>query len=222
MSLHNVGANTTAVKMKGARVGQITKTKTHQGKTGYIVSHDQNGEHPNTFSTKQGAKVGMAEMHSDATVQKWESAVYKKDFTTDQRKQLATEGKAMPDGSYPIENGSDLDHAISLSGMGSAPKEAIHAHIKTRAKALGLESKIPDTWKSDTGMVGDFPANLQTDPTDGTKDTTQQDPQVCDLEHTDEPDFKKLLMPTSYLDGSIQRNRQGTPRGVFDPRNAIS
>jgi hypothetical protein len=71
----------------------------------------------------------------------------KRDFSTKERKQLAKEGKALPDGSYPIENGEDLQNAIDTAGMGSAPKKEIKAHIEARAKALGLESKLPESWK---------------------------------------------------------------------------
>lgn len=72
----------------------------------------------------------------------------KSDLSIPQRKQLAKEGEAMPDGSYPIRNASDLHHAIELSGMGSDGKQAIRDHIKARAKALGLEGQLPDSWKT--------------------------------------------------------------------------
>jgi hypothetical protein len=74
----------------------------------------------------------------------------KRDFTDDKRKELAESGAAMPDGSFPIENESDLENAIHLAGHGSNPAAA-KAHIKSRAKALGAESKLPDEWVSKTG-----------------------------------------------------------------------
>jgi hypothetical protein len=80
-----------------------------------------------------------------------EGLAYKTDFSKDQRKELASTGAAMSDGSYPIRNGEDLDHAVSLAGMSSHhSKESVKAHIKSRAKDLGLEDKLPETWKADT------------------------------------------------------------------------
>lgn len=72
--------------------------------------------------------------------------IAKKTFTAEERKKLAESGAAMKDGSYPIQNGKDLEDAIKAFGR-AKNKDAVKAHIKTRAKALGLEDKIPDTWK---------------------------------------------------------------------------
>ena len=55
---------------------------------------------------------------------------------------------AMEDGSFPVRNEKDLRNAIKAIGRakdGTAAKR----HIKTRAKELGLESLLPDTWKAD-------------------------------------------------------------------------
>jgi hypothetical protein len=73
-------------------------------------------------------------------------AIFKRDYTTDQRKKMAEEGKAMPDGSYPIANKTDLMNAIRSWGRGgSDPK--VKSHIKRRAKELDLENMIPENWK---------------------------------------------------------------------------
>lgn len=66
----------------------------------------------------------------------------KAQFTAEQRRQLASEGKAMPDGSYPIRNRSDLSNAIQAFGRASN-KGAVAAWIKRRAKALGAEDLLP-------------------------------------------------------------------------------
>lgn len=72
----------------------------------------------------------------------------KKDFSDAKRKQLAREGKAMPDGSYPIVTEQDLKNAIRSWGRGGA-KPADKAHIIRRAKAIGKYDLIPDDWKND-------------------------------------------------------------------------
>jgi hypothetical protein len=72
--------------------------------------------------------------------------VEKRDFNAKERKQDAKSGTAMQDGSFPIENKKDLRNAIRLAGNAKNPAAA-RAHIKRRAKALGAEDMIPDTWK---------------------------------------------------------------------------
>lgn len=54
----------------------------------------------------------------------------------------------MPNGKYPIRNSQDLKDAIKLSGASDMPKEKVQAWIKKRAKELGLESELPEEWKS--------------------------------------------------------------------------
>lgn len=70
----------------------------------------------------------------------------KREFSDDKRKELANSGAALPDGSFPIENGSDLENAIRAIGRAKDPAKA-KAHIKSRAKALGMTDKIPDDWE---------------------------------------------------------------------------
>ncbi len=72
--------------------------------------------------------------------------VRKKDFTQEQRRNLAAQGKAMPDGSFPIEDESDLKDAIDLVGMGNHPAAAKRFIIR-RARDMGKESMLPDGWK---------------------------------------------------------------------------
>jgi hypothetical protein len=75
-----------------------------------------------------------------------EADIYKRDFNTADRKRLANEGKALPDGSFPIENEEDLHNAIRLVGHAKDPAKA-KAHIKARATAMGMTGALPDDWK---------------------------------------------------------------------------
>jgi HK97 family phage prohead protease len=79
----------------------------------------------------------------------WEPEVpgVKRDFSASERREAADAGAAMPDGSFPIKNASDLRNAIRLAGHSKNP-DAAKAHIKKRARALGLTSLLPDDWKS--------------------------------------------------------------------------
>jgi hypothetical protein len=69
----------------------------------------------------------------------------KRDFSDDERKKLADEGAALPDGSYPIKTVGDLENAIQAFGRAKDPAK-VKAHIIARAKALGATTKLPDSW----------------------------------------------------------------------------
>lgn len=71
-----------------------------------------------------------------------------RDFSPEQRRQLAQEGKAMPDGSYPIVTEADLSNAIQA--WGRSPDEATKRHIIKRAKALGRADMLPADWPGST------------------------------------------------------------------------
>ena len=69
----------------------------------------------------------------------------KRTFTVDQRRAHAKSGAAMKDGSYPIVNRDDLSNAIRAIGR-AKNRAAAMAHIKTRARALGATSMLPEDW----------------------------------------------------------------------------
>lgn len=75
--------------------------------------------------------------------------VEEKDFSTERRAKLADQGKAMEDGSYPIESEQDLKNAIQSFGRAADP-EAVKRHITKRAKALGLTKLLPADWGAST------------------------------------------------------------------------
>jgi hypothetical protein len=74
----------------------------------------------------------------------------KKEFNTRQRRQMASRGTAMPDGSYPIGNEQDLRNAIQSFGRASNPA-AVKQHIVRRARALGLVRLLPEEWNITKG-----------------------------------------------------------------------
>jgi hypothetical protein len=73
------------------------------------------------------------------------SVVEKREVSDKEREHLADEGHAMPDGSYPIANESDLRNAIQAFGR-AKDKEAVRAHIIRRAKQLGRTDLLPADW----------------------------------------------------------------------------
>lgn len=81
----------------------------------------------------------VPELSDDAFV---DGAVVAASFSAEDRSKLASEGVAMPDGSFPIRNRSDLEKAIKLRGSGKQPKAKVIRHIRRRAKALGCEDAL--------------------------------------------------------------------------------
>jgi len=72
-----------------------------------------------------------------------------RDYDAAARKRMAKNGTAMPDGSFPIADREDLANAIQAIGRAKDP-DAAKRHIRKRAKALGAESMLPDTWASES------------------------------------------------------------------------
>ena len=75
----------------------------------------------------------------------------KRDYSTASRRRMAESGQAMPDGSFPIANRTDLRNAIQSVGRASN-YEAARRHIISRARALGAEDMLPEDWKSNKSM----------------------------------------------------------------------
>lgn len=75
------------------------------------------------------------------------------EFSAEDRRLLAKQGKALPDGSFPIRNKADLKDAIGLAGHAKNPAAA-RRHITRRAVALGARDMIPKTWKRDGSSEG--------------------------------------------------------------------
>jgi len=70
----------------------------------------------------------------------------KREFSAQQREHLAGTGAAMPGGGFPIQNEGDLRNAIRAIGRAKNPGAA-KAHIKQRARSLGLTRLLPDSWE---------------------------------------------------------------------------
>jgi hypothetical protein len=67
--------------------------------------------------------------------------------TASARRKAAKSGVAMPDGSFPIPDVAHVRKAIRAFGRANPSKRgAVKAHIKKRARALGVSNLIPDGW----------------------------------------------------------------------------
>lgn len=80
-----------------------------------------------------------------------EAAAYfvKRFFSAEARRKDAKSGVAMKDGSFPISSEEDLRNAERLAGHAKNPSAA-RAHIRSRAKALGLTSHMSKSQEETT------------------------------------------------------------------------
>lgn len=91
------------------------------------------------------------------------ATIIKRDFTADERRQAATSGAALPDGSFPIHTVGDLKNAVHDIGRASDPAKA-RAHIIARAKSLGATDQLPQDWNiSKSGDAGNINGVLPMD-----------------------------------------------------------
>lgn len=73
----------------------------------------------------------------------------KREFSEKERDAAAESGAALPDGSFPIHNKSDLENAISAFGR-AKNKARAKRHIIRRARALGATDMLPADWPGST------------------------------------------------------------------------
>lgn len=86
---------------------------------------------------------------------KEEEEVVKRDYSPEQRRNMARRGQAMPDGSFPIADRADLQNAIQSVGRASN-YEAAKRHIVSRARALGAMDMLPEDWNANKGLKSIF------------------------------------------------------------------
>jgi hypothetical protein len=74
-------------------------------------------------------------------------------ISEEERMDLAKEGKAMPDGAYPIRDTEDLKNAIQAYGRAKASERAaVRKHIIKQARKLKQSSLIPQHWVNADSM----------------------------------------------------------------------
>ena len=141
-----------------------------EGIDSYAVEIDAlDGKSYDVFVSLDGEVLGYdkyeAEEAEEIEAEAAEIAL-KRAFSDEKRQQMAKEGMALPDGSYPIASEEDLRNAIQAFGR-AKDKEAAKRHIMKRAKEMGKEKLIPANWimggdtskKSDI-IDSDFMASL--------------------------------------------------------------
>ena len=67
-------------------------------------------------------------------------------YSAEERRRMARNGQALPDGSFPIANCSDAENAIHAQGRAGNQARAV-AHIRKRVRAMGCSGDIFDPYK---------------------------------------------------------------------------
>jgi len=81
------------------------------------------------------------------TYKMYDEDMNKREFSGATRERMAESGTAMPDGSFPIANRSDLMNAIRSVGR-AKNYEAAKQHIIRRARALNAMDMLPEDWRN--------------------------------------------------------------------------
>ena len=87
----------------------------------------------------------------------------KRAFSPEKRRDLAKQGMALPDGSFPIVTSTDLKNAIMAFGR-AKNKSAAKRHIIKRARALKKENLIPENWAKKDAKGYGMPMGPMSDP----------------------------------------------------------
>ena len=104
---------------------------------------------------KSGATIFQSMAAEELSEMIGKAEVAKRTFSAKEREADAKSGAAEGDGSFPIENATDLKNAMRAIGRSKNP-EKTRAHIRARAKALGLTSELSDAFKNEGGGLMKF------------------------------------------------------------------
>lgn len=102
---------------------------------------------PGRVAAAHMAKAVAALATSEEEDETLDEEVEKREVPSDEREDLAGQGNANSDGSFPIKNKSDLKNAIQAFGR-SKDKPATKKLIIRRAKELDATDSLPDKWKA--------------------------------------------------------------------------
>ena len=104
------------------------------------------GTHGHCYPTRGQAEKQMQAIRASGYGGDGSMTTTHDDYSAEERRQMAKNGEAMPDGSYPIKTKGDLQNAIHAIGRGDASHASIKRHIIKRARALGAVSMLPEEW----------------------------------------------------------------------------
>lgn len=92
----------------------------------------------------EGARTWTTEQVGEFVTRLVGSLAKDRNYSAAERKEMARDGRALPDGSYPISDEHDLNSAAILARSGHGDVEAAKRHIGKRAKELGVKNPLED------------------------------------------------------------------------------
>lgn len=157
-------------------------------------------------------------------------------ISEEERMKLAEEGKALPDGAYPIRNVEDLKNAIQAYGRSkSSERRMVRKHIIKRARQLNKAELIPQHWlHADSmeaeSMVAAMRAKVEAVLAAGPKDEEISDEELKELREAKEEADKQTEEEIEAAK-EVKANRGDLPErdeegrmkyvsGVNQPRDA--
>lgn len=121
----------------------------------------------------------------------------KRKISSAERKRLASEGKALPDGSYPIETAEDLHNAAILARSGHGDVAAAKRLIAKRAKELGVANPLAESASKDAEVT-------PTDPTTVPEPTTEPAPVEKSLAELVADEVAKAVTPLAERNKALE------------------
>lgn len=125
-----------------AHTEMLDHTHPHDGLNPHSHPHLHDGANPDHDGPEHSHKTGSTEAGKvDAPL------AFKRDYSQAQRNEMAANGHAKPDGSFPIETREDVINAVHDWGRaGSSASDK--THIIKRARAIGALDALPDDWSA--------------------------------------------------------------------------
>ena len=136
--------NTVLDAVEAAKESGDADTASLKRVTSYIASAFQSVDAEEPTEEKETEEKSEIDGETIDYIMGWGT---KREFSGKERDKASDKGHAMPDGSFPIENESDLKNAIKAYGR-AKDKDAAKKHIIKRARALGLTDLLPEDWGS--------------------------------------------------------------------------
>jgi hypothetical protein len=106
------------------------------------------------------------QVDADAVL-KLEALVFKRDFSAEDRKSLAAQGKALPDGSYPMPDADAVRRAGILARSGHGDVAGASRLIAKRAKQLGIANPMAGSASKAEEEQGTLSINVELIKADG-------------------------------------------------------
>lgn len=128
---------------QGGTYGALTLVKAASG----AGPGEDAGETPDSGAGSEPADAADEDAGAEAGKAAGPEAA-KRDISTGERKRLASQGHALPDGSYPIASAGDLQNAAVLARSGHGNVTAAKKLIARRARELGVANPLKDGKKA--------------------------------------------------------------------------